>query len=108
MFSPTARRVACSANQLQDLIKAALPPSAYEFQTLSNKKRADCILNLPNPPGAIAIDAKFPAESYHALRAAKDEISKRQCAREFSADVLKHVNDIAARYIIPGETAGRH
>ncbi|MEC8726459.1 MAG: DNA recombination protein RmuC [Pseudomonadota bacterium] len=92
--------------QLQDLIKAALPPSAYEFQkTLSNKKRADCILNLPNPPGAIAIDAKFPLESYHALRAAKDEISKRQCGREFSADVLKHVNDIAARYIIPGETA---
>ena len=81
--------------QLQDLIKAALPPSAYEFQkTLSNKKRADCILNLPNPPGAIAIDAKFPLESYHALRAAKDEISKRQCGREFSADVLKHVNDM--------------
>lgn len=27
-------------------------------------------MTLPNPPGAIAIDAKFPLESYHALREA--------------------------------------
>lgn len=92
--------------QLQDLVQAALPPSAYEFQkTLSNNRRADCMLNLPNPPGPIAIDAKFPLESYHALRAAKDDAAKTQYARAFAADVLKHVRDIADRYIIPGETA---
>jgi len=92
--------------QLQDLVQAALPPSAYEFQkTLGNNKRADCVLNLPNPPGAIAIDAKFPLESYHLLRAAKDDAGRAQYARAFAADVLKHVRDIADRYIIPGETA---
>ena len=92
--------------QLQDLVKAALPPSAYEFQkTLGNGKRADCILNLPNPPGAIAIDAKFPLESYHALRDATDDAAKIQYTRAFAADVLKHVRDIADRYIVPGETA---
>ena len=92
--------------QLQDLVQAALPPSAYEFQkTMSNGKRADCVLNLPNPPGAIAIDEKFPLESYHALRAAEDDAARTQYARAFSADVLKHVRDIADRYIIPGETA---
>ena len=92
--------------QLQDLVQAALPPSAYGFQvTLGNGKRADCILKLPNPPGSIAIDAKFPLESYHALRNAQDDMAKQQYSRAFAADVLKHVRDIADRYIVPGETA---
>ena len=92
--------------QLQDLVQAALPPSAYEFQkTLSNGKRADCLLKLPNPPGSIAIDAKFPLESYHAMRNAPDDAAKAQYGRAFAADVLKHVRDIADRYIISGETA---
>src|SRR5918911_398844 len=55
--------------QLNDLVQSALPPQAYEFQcTLSTGSRADCLLRLPNPPGSIAIDAKFPLESYSALR----------------------------------------
>ncbi|MEK9645966.1 MAG: DNA recombination protein RmuC, partial [Alphaproteobacteria bacterium] len=92
--------------QLQDLVQAALPPSAYDFQkTLSNGKRADCVLQLPNPPGAIAIDAKFPLESYHAMRNSADDTAAAQYRRAFSADVLKHVRDIADRYILPGETA---
>ena len=92
--------------QLQDIVQSALPPSAYGFQvTLGNGKRADCLLRLPNPPGAIAIDAKFPLESYHALRNAQDEMEKTQHRKTFAADVLKHVRDIADRYIVPGETA---
>jgi DNA recombination protein RmuC len=92
--------------QLQDIVQSALPPSAYGFQvTLGNGKRADCLLRLPNPPGAIAIDAKFPLESYHALRNAQDENEKTQHRKAFAADVLKHVRDIADRYIVPGETA---
>ena len=92
--------------QLQDLVTAALPPSAYAFQaTLSNGKRADCLLQLPNPPGSIAIDSKFPLESFQNLRNADDETSKKQAGRAFDADIRKHVRDIADRYIIPGETA---
>ena len=93
--------------QLRDLVEATLPPSAYGFQaTLGNGRRADCLLKLPNPPGAIAIDSKFPLESYEALRAAGSEEAQVQAARRtFAADVRKHVQDIAARYIIPGETA---
>lgn len=92
--------------QLNDLVTAALPPSAYAFQaTLSNGKRADCLLKLPNPPGSIAIDSKFPLESYEALRNAETDADKVQAARAFAADVGKHVKDIAERYIVPGETA---
>jgi len=72
---------------------------------LSNNRRADCLIKLPNPPGPIVIDAKFPLESYHALRNAADEAAKAQAQRQFAADILKHVQDIAGRYILNGETA---
>jgi DNA recombination protein RmuC len=92
--------------QLNDLVSAVLPNSAYAFQaTLSNGKRADCLLHLPNPPGSIVIDAKFPLESFQALANAKDEAEKKTASRAFATDVIKHINDIATKYILPGETA---
>ncbi|MDX1710725.1 MAG: DNA recombination protein RmuC [Rhodovibrionaceae bacterium] len=92
--------------QLHDLVTAVLPPSAYGFQeTLSGGQRADCLLKLPNPPGSIAIDAKFPLESYQQLRDAQDEAARVQAGRLFSQAVRKHVSDIAEKYIVPGETA---
>ena len=63
--------------QLNDLVTACLPPSAYTFQcVLSNSNRADCLLTLPNPPGSIVVDAKFPLESYQALRNAQTDREK--------------------------------
>ena len=60
--------------QLHDLVSSILPPNSYTFQaTLSNNKRADCLLNLPMPPGPIVIDAKFPLESYRALQNSEKE-----------------------------------
>ncbi len=92
--------------QLNDLVSAIMPPTAYEFQAkLGNDKRADCLLKLPNPPGAMVIDAKFPLESYQALRTATGDKAKIQASRAFRDDVLKHVKDIADKYIVPGETA---
>lgn len=92
--------------QMADIVTAALPPSAYSFQaTMSNNRRADCLVLLPNPPGPIVVDAKFPLESYAALRDAGDDAMRAQAERGFRADVLKHVTAIAEKYIIPGETA---
>ncbi|MBM3571766.1 MAG: DNA recombination protein RmuC [Alphaproteobacteria bacterium] len=92
--------------QLEDLVRDALPSAVYEFQAaVGNGRRVDCLLRLPNPPGAIAIDAKFPLESYRALVAAADDAGRLQARRALGAAVAKHVNDIAERYIVPGETA---
>ncbi len=91
--------------QLNDIVENILPPSAYQFQAAVGGGRADCLLALPNPPGPIAIDAKFPLESYRALREAGEESARVRAARQFAADVRKHVQDIAAKYIVPGETA---
>ena len=92
--------------QLRDLVQSILPPSAYAFEvTLKNGRRVDCLIQLPNPPGPIAVDAKFPLESYQMLRNAGDDRTRAEAGALFRRDVLKHVKDIAERYILPGETA---
>ncbi|GLQ05433.1 DNA recombination protein RmuC [Sneathiella chinensis] len=92
--------------QLNDLVKSALPPSSYEFQvTLGNGRRADCLIKLPNPPGSIVVDAKFPLESYHMLRNAETDSEKAAASRAFVTAMTKHIADISQKYIIDGETA---
>jgi len=106
VLSNKQARGAFGETQLADQVRNALPPSAYAFQvTMSNGSRADCMLTLPNPPGCIVIDSKFPLESYHALRNAPDDRARLEARRSFATDILKHVNDIASKYIITGETA---
>jgi len=92
--------------QLRDIVSKALPTDSYALQaTLSNGRRADCLIHLPNPPGPIVIDAKFPLEAYEALRAAKAPQDLAEAGRAFRTSVKKHIRDIAERYIIDGETA---
>ena len=92
--------------QLENLVRDALPESAFSFQhTLSNGRRVDCFLDMPAPPGAICVDSKFPLESYRALTAAGSEADRTAARRAMETDVKKHIADIAERYIIPGETA---
>ena len=92
--------------QLNDLVSGILPPSVYSFQVqLSNGTRADCLLNLPYPPGPIVIDSKFPLESYHSFRIATDEEAKQKSLRALGGAITKHVQDIAEKYIVHGETA---
>ncbi|MCZ8140917.1 MAG: DNA recombination protein RmuC [Acetobacteraceae bacterium] len=99
-------RGAFGESQMEQIIADRLPSDAFTLQaTLSNNKRADCLIHLPNPPGPIAIDSKFPLESWLLLRDAPDDATRTQKLRQFSADVQKHIKDVAERYIIPGETA---
>ncbi|EPX83369.1 DNA recombination protein RmuC [Salipiger mucosus] len=92
--------------QLNDLVRQALPPDSYDMQqTLSNGRRADCLIGMPEPPGPIVIDAKFPLEAYEALRRAEDKEARTRAAQSFRLSVRKHLRDIAERYIIEGETA---
>jgi DNA recombination protein RmuC len=93
--------------QLSALIRNVLPEQSFSFQhTLSNKKRVDCMLFLPEPTGNIAIDAKFPLESFRITVANNGSDSeKSQAASQFKKDIRKHIQDIAEKYIIAGETA---
>jgi DNA recombination protein RmuC len=92
--------------QLNDIVSKALPSDSYTLQaTLSNARRADCLIHLPNPPGPIVIDSKFPLESYEALRNAKTDWELNEAARQLRTAVKKHIKDISEKYIIEGETA---
>ncbi|MGR3712672.1 MAG: DNA recombination protein RmuC [Shimia sp.] len=92
--------------QLNDIVSKALPADSYALQhTLSNGKRADCLIHLPNPPGPIVVDSKFPLEAYEMLRNASTQAELDVAARMLRTSVKKHIKDISEKYIIDGETA---
>ena len=92
--------------QLQEIVSKALPTDAYTWQaTLSNGKRADCLIHLPNPPGPIVIDSKFPLEAYEALRKATSDWDKNEAVKLMRVSVKAHIKAIADKYILDGETA---
>ncbi|SOC18785.1 DNA recombination protein RmuC [Rhodobacter sp. JA431] len=92
--------------QLHDIVRKALPSDAFTMQaTLSNGRRADCLIHLPNPPGPIVVDSKFPLEAYEALRRAENQSQIIEAQRMMRISVRSHIRAIADRYIIEGETA---
>jgi DNA recombination protein RmuC len=93
--------------QLEALVRNMLPPTAYEFQyTLSNMARVDCLLKLPEPTGAVGVDAKFPLENYQRmLDPTLNDAERSQAARLFRIDLRRHVDAICEKYIVAGETS---
>lgn len=106
ILSNKQRRGMFGEIQLTDIVSKALPADAYALQaTLSNGKRADCLVHLPNPPGPIVIDAKFPFEAYEALAAAETKPQQEVALRALGDAVKVHIKAISEKYIIEGETA---
>ena len=92
--------------QLATLIANMIPSTHYRLQhTLSNQKRADCMLLLPDPTGNIVIDAKFPLETYQKLMNIDVmSVERKSMQQQFRQDLHKHIKDIAEKYIIANET----
>ena len=92
--------------QLSALVTNLLPPDTFQMQhTLSNGRRADCMLFLPPPTGNIAIDSKFPLSNYRRkVDPSLPDAEQARAARDFARDVRAHVEDVARKYILPGET----
>jgi len=91
--------------RMETIVKDGLPKGAYTFQaTLSNGKRPDCLLHMPNASAGVVIDAKFPLEGFEAFRTARREEEKKDAARRVRVDVGRHVDSMAERYFISGET----
>ena len=92
--------------QLNDIVLNALPSDSYTLQaTLSNGRRADCLIHLPNPPGPIVIESKFPLEGYEGLRNAGTDWDLSEARKALRTSVRKHIKDISEKYILEGETA---
>jgi DNA recombination protein RmuC len=97
-------RGAFGQGRMEIIVRDGLPKDCYAFQhTLTNKMRPDCVVFLPdNRP--LVIDAKFPLEAISAHRDAKTDDERRQAAARVRQDMIKHIGDIAQKYLIPGET----
>lgn len=92
--------------QLEGLVRNIMPSQAYAMQyTLPNGTRADCVLKLPEPTGMVAVDSKFPLENYHLMFSSASPAERTVAERQFKADIKKHVDDIAGKYIIPDVTS---
>lgn len=107
VLSDKRSRGAFGEVQLNALVRNVMPESGFSLQhTLSNGRRADCVLFLPEPTGNVVIDAKFPLESFQRMLDEQlPESDRTQAQRQFRTDIRKHMDDIASRYIIPGETS---
>jgi DNA recombination protein RmuC len=98
-------RGAFGQGRMEAIVQDGLHKDSYKFQhTLSNGKRPDCAVFLPNDDRPLIIDAKFPLEAITALHEARSEEQKDAAARRIRQDVTRHVTDIAERYLLPGET----
>ncbi|ATO58112.1 DNA recombination protein RmuC [Bartonella sp. 1-1C] len=98
-------RGAFGQGRMEAIISDALPSSAYVFQTtLSNGKRPDCLIYMPNKAPALVIDAKFPLEAWNAMREASSSQERQEAERQFRNDMDVHIRDITKKYLIPGET----
>lgn len=91
--------------RMEAIVQDGLPVGAYEFQaTLANGNRPDCLILMPNGAPGLVIDAKFPLEAWNAIRAAEVPEAGRAAESQFRRDMQKHIQDIADRYFLPGET----
>jgi DNA recombination protein RmuC len=90
--------------RMEAIVQDGMPKGAYEFQyTLSSGKRPDCVVFLPDRR-PLCIDAKFPLEAMTALHDARSDEERKYASTRLRADVMKHVADIAEKYLIAGET----
>ena len=90
--------------RMEAIVQDGMPKGSYEFQfTLSTGKRPDCVVFLPDAR-PLCIDAKFPLEAVTALHDARTDEEKKAATARLRGDVMKHVGDIAEKYLIAGET----
>lgn len=104
ILSDKQSRGAFGQERMEAIVADQLPPTHYDFQfTLSNGKRPDCIIRIPNVDGVIVVDSKFPLEAFETLRGLGSDDERKQAMARLKSDVQKHVKDIAEKYLIPGE-----
>jgi DNA recombination protein RmuC len=104
VLSNKQARGAFGQAQMEEIVRDGLPSTLYDFQfTLSNRNRPDCVIRIPGNKALLVIDSKFPLEGFGGLRHAVTDEEKKAALAQVRATVTRHVNDIAEKYLIPGE-----
>ena len=87
---------------LGDLLAQVLPAEHIALQHgFKSGERVDAAIKLGD--GLVPIDAKFPLEDFRRLLDATDDDGRARARKAFVARVRKHVDDVAAKYVVPDE-----
>lgn len=88
---------------LENALSQYFPRAAWELQhPFSSGEVVDAVLKLPNGL-LVPIDSKFNWENFQKMTEADNELSRDQYRKTFLGDVKKKVDEIAKKYILPGE-----
>ena len=87
---------------LEAMLRQVLPDRFWSMQhRFEDGRTVDAVVRLGDR--LIPVDAKFPLESYQRMAAADGDDARRSARREFERSVKARVDEIASRYIRPGE-----
>lgn len=105
ILSNKQTRGAFGQGRMEAIVADGLPIGAYQFQALlSNGKRPDCTIRMPNGAAPLVIDAKFPLEAWNAFRDVAAPEARKAAGQQFRRDLEVHIRDISEKYLISGET----
>lgn len=87
---------------LTDLLGQILPADHFEAQYIFRSgHKVDAVIKLGN--GLVPVDSKFPLENFRRLLEAQTEDERGRVRRAFVADVKRHIDAVANKYILPDE-----
>lgn len=87
---------------LEDLLAQILPSHHFSTQySFRSGEKVDAVIKLGN--SLVPVDAKFPLENFRRILKAAAEDERTRARRQFVADVKRHIDAIAGKYIVPDE-----
>ncbi len=87
---------------LGELLRQILPEDFYHLQhQFKSGEKVDAVIKLVG--GLVPVDAKFPLENFRKLAEGKSDEEKKMQRKEFLTDIKGHIDNIAAKYILPNE-----
>ena len=87
---------------LENLLSQIMPKDLFSPQySFKNGTKVDAVIKIGD--NLVAIDAKFPLESFKRMVESQSDEEKKTNRRQFTRDVQNRIDEIASKYILPDE-----